>query len=628
MGKAPLSRKKGLIVLLLLITTAFLAFGGFIFKERLSLKAGTSDTNTAIKSEADSGTAKEGFRWQLTDMYADPGAAKTDEMRIEKALNELSEALLKDASEATLGTALIGYYQLQVDLDHLNVYSNLLLDSNLNLQEAKALKSKAESLTGHLARLEAQLKAAYLNRSEDDMAHLRNQKVLVPIKERLLQWQADAAWHENVQLSNSLSAFDQLENKLIEPYISFWKTAKANYNLNDYKSDNDDKRYQATLESLAPEMENSELLASLLEAKVSFDNERAKAYGYDSALELVLAQDGFAVEDFEQMRTVIKNAHGVMQRWIRFQKSELGLKRSLMAHDKQMSWYSKAQLSYAEAGELFKSAVKPYGMPYEAMVDQAIIGKWVDVYPRADKSQSTYTWGSYKTHPYVMLQYTDDVYSAATLAHEMGHAMNNEMSRVAQSFDYATNGTLKAEVAATVSELLLLDKLAAHENEKIAYEAQVEAVKTLSNTLFYQMIATEFEIKIHEAAARGEDLSATYLCETWKALLQEAYGSDYEISDLDAYGWAHIDHLYWQYYMYKYTLGAAAGVYIEEKLLEGDETLTKGYLKVLASGSSEDSMAAFKALGVDLSSPKLFERAVKNLEDRIVALEAKSKLNK
>lgn len=627
MRKAPLANKKGLMLLLLLMFIGLMAFGWLVFKEKLPAE-GTSEQETAIKEDVQKTAVAEAFRWQLADMYKDPAEAKADELRIEGALKALRESLPQMTQASALSKALAGYYQLQIDLDHLNVYSNLLLDSALNMEEAKQLKTKSEALMGQLAQLEAQLKAAYLDLSDDDMARLRSQEALVPLAERLNQWQADAKWHENVQLSNSLSAFDQLESKLIEPYTSFWKTAKANYNLNDFKSNNDDKRYQATLESQAPEMENSELLASLLEAKVTFDNERAKAYGYSSALELVLAQDGISVESFNALREVVKTSRGVMQRWISYQKAALGLERSLMAHDKQMSWYTSERLDYTEAGIQLRSAVKPYGGAYVELVDQAIVGKWVDVYPRADKSQSAYTWGSYKTHPYVMLQYTDDVYSAATLAHEMGHAMNNEMSRKAQTFDFATNGTLKAEIAATVSELLLLDKLAAHEQEEIAYEAQVEAIKTLSNTLFFQMIATEFEINIHEAAARGEDLSAAYLCETWKALLLETYGPDYEVSELDAYGWAHIDHLYWQYYMYKYTLGAVAGLYIEEKLLEGDQAFTEGYLKLLASGSAEDSLRAFKALGVDLSSPDQLQKAIDNLEDRIQKLEAKSKTDK
>lgn len=626
MRKAPWVYRKGVTLIVLMLVASIGTVGWMAWQTRTSVP---SEMNLTLdKSKAANKTASMEDQWRLEDMYPSMAEAQADAMRIETELNRLKERAGRLTIVKELKLDLMSYFQLLMDLDHLNVYASLRVDSDMSNESALKLKAKAEALNGQLSQEEALLKASFLNFSTNEMDSLIDDKALSPMADRLALWRSDAQWNENAQLSNSLSAFDQLEPKLVEPYMSFWKSAKANYNLNDFNSANDDKRYQATLESLSPEMENKELLASILESKVSFDNERAKAYGYNSALELVLAQDGMSLEAFNQMREVVKNANKLMQQWTGIQKKEMGLDRALMAHDKQLAWYKKGKLDFKNASTLLSLAAKPYGEAYGAMLNRAFNEKWVDVYPRENKSDLAYTWGSYKTHPYVMLQYTDDVYSAATLAHEMGHALNNELSRTSQPFDYATNGTLKAEIAATVSELLMLDELSKSKDVNIAYEAQVEAVKTLTNTIFFQMLATEFEIRIHDAQAKGEDLNASFLCSEWKKLIQETYGPDYEVSELDAYGWAHLDHLYWQYYMYKYALGAAAGVYIEEKLMSGDQAFTEAYLKVLATGSSKDTIDEFKALGIDLTSPKLMKNALDSLQKRLLKLEELSSRSK
>lgn len=625
MRKAPWVYRKGISFIVLLCIIAIGTIGWMVWRTNSELQSDNSKNTISGKGSETNQTMNGAGTWRLEDMYASALVAEADAKRIEEELSRLKSRSGQLTVARELKLDLMSYFQLLIDLDHLNVYANLLVDSQLTNESALKLKAKAEALSGQLSQEEALLKASFLNFSKTEMGVLINDGDLSPIADRLSMWRSDAQWHENVQLSNSLSAFDQLEPKLVEPYTSFWKSAKASYNLSDFNSTNDDKRYQATLESISPEMENRELLASILESKVSFDNERAKAYGYNSALELTLAQDGLSPEAFNQMREIVKRSKTLLQKWTTIQKNELGLDRSLMAHDKQMTWYKKETVDFKAASSTLSLAVKPYGESYGTLLNQAFKGQWIDVYPRESKSESEYTWGSYKTHPYVMLQYTDDVYSAATLAHEMGHAMNNELSRTSQGFDYATNGTLKAEIAATVSELLMLDELSKSSDKEIAYEAQVEAIKTLTNTLFFQMLATEFEIRIHDAQVKGEDLNANFLSSEWKALIQETYGPDYEVSELDAYGWAHLDHLYWQYYMYKYAIGAAAGIYIEEKLLEGDKDFTDAYLKALATGSSVDTIGEFKAMGVDLTSPELLKKAMDSLQKRLTKLETESK---
>lgn len=77
--------------------------------------------------------------------------------------------------------------------------------------------------------------------------------------------------------------------------------------------------------------------------------------------------------------------------------------------------------------------------------------------------------GAYGTHPYVLLNYADNLDSVFTLAHEMGHAMHTYYSNKHQSITYAGYLIFVAEVASTCNESLLMHYMLEHcedENER------------------------------------------------------------------------------------------------------------------------------------------------------------------
>lgn len=77
-----------------------------------------------------------------------------------------------------------------------------------------------------------------------------------------------------------------------------------------------------------------------------------------------------------------------------------------------------------------------------------------------------YSTGSYDSHPYMLLNYTDTLDDVFTLIHELGHSMHTYYSNAAQPPIYADYSLFCAEVASTTNEMLLYHYLLDHAESK------------------------------------------------------------------------------------------------------------------------------------------------------------------
>ena len=81
--------------------------------------------------------------------------------------------------------------------------------------------------------------------------------------------------------------------------------------------------------------------------------------------------------------------------------------------------------------------------------------------------------------------------------------------------------------------------------------------------------------------------------------------------------WARIPHFYYNFYVYKYVTGFAAGTFLGKALLEGSEDTRRQYMVFLQKGCSDYTLNILKEAGVDMESPAPLEETVA-LFDRLV----------
>lgn len=87
-------------------------------------------------------------------------------------------------------------------------------------------------------------------------------------------------------------------------------------------------------------------------------------------------------------------------------------------------------MPFAEARALVLEAFRRFSPELAEIAREFFEKRWIDVYPRPGKRGGAFCSGGLpSTHPYILLNHTDDLDSAHTLAHELGHGVHFYLAR-------------------------------------------------------------------------------------------------------------------------------------------------------------------------------------------------------
>lgn len=353
-------------------------------------------------------------------------------------------------------------------------------------------------------------------------------------------------------------------------------------------------------------------LAATYAANVKLDIFSAKSRKYDSALHHALEGINLPVDVYHSL---IDTVHANLPRVQRY----MDLRRRILGVDK-LKWYDlyvpmvpdfEYKISYAEAQEKILAAMGRLGSEYVDALRGGFNSRWIDVMESEGKKSGAYSWGTYGTPPYMLMNWHDTMDSMFTLAHEAGHSMHSWFSRKNQPYPYSGYTLFLAEIASTCNEALLAHQLLSETDDpelrKYILNHQLESIRA---TLVRQTLFAEFEMIAHAKAEAGEALTADVLCAIHKGLNEKYYAPAVEIDDAIGIEWARIPHFFNSFYVYQYATGISAAMSLARQIIEEGEPAVKRYIKFLSSGSSDYSINLLREAGVDLSTPAPIQEAL------------------
>ena len=285
----------------------------------------------------------------------------------------------------------------------------------------------------------------------------------------------------------------------------------------------------------------------------------------------------------------------------------------------------KKEIPYEEALKQVENGLKPLGEEYIKYLKEGFTNGWIDVYENQGKTGGAYSWGSYKTHPYVLLNYQGTINDVFTLAHEMGHALHSFYTNKTQPYIYSEYKIFVAEVASTVNESLLIRYMLDNTNDKTekAYLLN-HYLEQFRGTVFRQTMFAEFEKIIHGKYQNGEALTAESLSKIYLDLNKKYFEPEVNVNEDISIEWARIPHFYTSFYVYKYATGFSAATAISNMILNEGSPAVERYIEFLKGGNSDYPLELLKKAKVDLSTPKpqdalgVFEKTVEELESILV----------
>lgn len=364
--------------------------------------------------------------------------------------------------------------------------------------------------------------------------------------------------------------------------------------------------------------------AMMVQSEVKKNLFYAGARKHKSARHASLHKNNIDVQVYDSLVEAVGEYLPAMHKYMRLRKKALKLDE-LHMYDIYTPIVQdvKMEVPYEEAAKTVKKALAPLGQAYIDTVEKAFTDRWIDVCENVGKRNGAYSWGTYDSKPFILLNYHETLDNMFTLAHEMGHSMHSFMTREAQPYVYSSYSIFLAEVASTTNEALLtqylLDTMPEQKHQLYLMNHYLESFR---GTVFRQTMFAEFERDIHAMAERGEALTQEALSSLYRSLNEKYYGTDMVVDSQIDLEWARIPHFYYNFYVFQYATGFSAAVALARQISEEGAPAVKRYHEFLKAGCSEYPLEILAKAGADMRTGAPVREALQVFEDLVDQMEA------
>lgn len=329
----------------------------------------------------------------------------------------------------------------------------------------------------------------------------------------------------------------------------------------------------------------------------------SEAMGYSSVLERTLADSRLSRKTLDALLTAIREFLPDFRRYLKKKAQLLGHKDGLPFYDLFAPMGESTRTYTAqEARELLVRVMGRFCPEMGTFIDNAFENHWIDLYPRPGKSGGAFCAGENALGiSRILSNFTGSLSDVSTLAHELGHAWNNECMKKHPTLMTALPMPL-AETASIFNETMLSHMLQRDASPQ-------EKLTLLDNDLMEntQTIVDIYSRFLFENAVIDADhsLSIDELCAAMLDAQEQSYGDGLAKEFRHPYMWACKGHYYTptlNFYNFPYAFGCLLGKGLFARYQkEGDAFVPvyNDFLSRFGSGSIEDIAAS---VGLDVTN--------------------------
>lgn len=576
--------------------------------------------------------------WALEDVYASDDLWEKDYKELDKSVAFPAAYKGKLANKAKLLELLKKSDEIEIKLEKLYSYAKMRLDQDSSDNFYAGLTDRAQSLfvkysavTSYINPELCSLDEKYIESLilDPDFADydymlkgvLRRKKHTLGEKEEKLMSMAQSPLS---QFQTAFTKIDNVDVQLGSVKVDCKKVKLTHGTYAQLLQNPDQSVRKAAFTTYYKGYENLlSTLTAVYAGSVKSDVFSATARGYKSCLDAAMFNENVPECVYTNLIESVNENCKYVHDYVAYRKQALGVER-LNMYDMYVPIVEGADMSlpFEEAFELVKKGLSVMGEEYVGLLQKARDERWMDVYETENKRSGAYSWGSYSTKPYVLLNYSATIHDIFTIAHELGHSMHSYYSDSTQPYSKAGYAIFVAEVASTVNEVLLLKYLLSSTDDKKMKKYLLSYyLDMFRTTLFRQTMFAEFEKISHDMEQKGKPLTPKSLSDAYMKLNKKYYGPAVTHNKQIATEWARIPHFYNAFYVYKYATGITSAVNIANSILK-DNSFVARYKKFLSAGGSDSPYEILKIAGVDLATRAPFDFAMKEFKDTLEQLKA------
>lgn len=584
----------------------------------------------------------EQLKWNLKLLFESDDAMKAALQQTILRVNEFTQLQGKvGQSAANLLAALQAEKRINEELEREFVYGFLRRDSDTTQAQAVSLYGEVANtlskISAQTAFLEPEIVAideAQLTKFYATEPQLTEFKfMLTKIRQQKAHILSDKEEQLLGRAGKALDAADDIYNTLNDADLDFGLVHDDNGNQVPLthgnrsqftESQNRNVRREATLAYEKPYHNLRNTFAQTLNSFISSQNMQAEVRHFDSGRAAALSGEQIPESVYDTLVKSVNEHLPLVHRWY-------ALKKEIMQLDPFYKYDINVPLAgqdllkttFAEGKAMTLEALSVLGPEYVAGLKQEFDQRWIDAAENKGKRSGGYQISVYTANPFILLNWTDKLYSTYVLAHESGHAMHSYFSQKKQPSEYADAPIFLAEVASTFNENILTDYLLKKyaDNKQALIFILEQSISGFVGTIYRQTQFAEFEHQAYRAEQNGQALTADYLDQLNGELVNKYYGPAVTESGTRTQSWAYVPHFYMNYYVYQYATSWAAATALSQGVWQHDEDALEKYQTFLRAGGSDYPIEILKQAGVDMTNDQYLVRAFGVFEQRLDQIE-------
>lgn len=310
----------------------------------------------------------------------------------------------------------------------------------------------------------------------------------------------------------------------------------------------------------------------------------------------------------------VSSRFDISQKYYALKAKLLGV-NTLEFHERNVP-YGKItkKYSFENASELILTVFKNLDPEFAMIFKEFQENGQIDVYPKKGKQSGAFAASmTLNTPTYILLNHTNELSDVTTLAHELGHGINNELIRAKQNELNFGTPLSTAEVASTFMEDFVFQELEKQANDELRLSLMVMKLNDDISTIFRQIALYNFEIELHKTFREKGYLSNEEIGDLFQKHMNAYMGKAVDQPEYAKHWWIYWSHIRSFFYVYSY----ASGLLISKSLqasVKKDPKFIRNVKEFLSAGMSDSPKNIFANLGIDITKKSFWDQGLDEIE--------------
>lgn len=322
--------------------------------------------------------------------------------------------------------------------------------------------------------------------------------------------------------------------------------------------------------------------------------------------------------DSKVVDTLIESVSGrgfeISKRFYKMKANLFGLNKFDYSERNLEYGHMSKEFDYASSVNLIKKVFTDLDKIFGEIFDEFLKNGQIDVFPKKGKRDGAFCIIYGKNQPiYVMLNHTNKLKDVLTLAHEMGHAINDVfMKENLNALDIGSPKSV-AEVASTFMEDFVLQELIKECSEEEKLVLLMQKIQDDVQTIMRQTACYNFEKELHEKFREKGYLSKKDVGKIFLENMKNYLGEIFEEGKSMEDGWIYWPHIREYFYVYSYASGLLISKAMQKMVREDKSSIDK-IKEFLSAGTSESPKDIFMKMGIDITKKEFWENGLDEIE--------------